>query len=1082
MARTVTLSQLRSDIASQADVVVGSSTRYTSTLLNRLINQSIQRFRERVSTEGMTHYLVATTGTMTSGATSPYAFKVLDLSAVSPNVVRVYGVDITVSNVVRSLVHVPFQSRNDYGGPNATGEPEAWSMFQTTSIAILPAPSESYFWTVWYLPLLADLSADGDTFDGVAGWEQWIVWDVVCNLIARDTYATAYALASQQRDAVWQDVIRGATKVTSAGGAVVGRDTLRATTLGRRRGDCGPVTGGSGLPPDGSVTNAMLASAPEGTTKGRMLGAGAGSPTDLTPGQLARNVAVYSGAAAGLVPTGAGSTTLFLREDGTWAAPSIGGSVSGLTLAQIQNIPEPRLLGRFSLGTGAVEALTPSQVGTMLAYFSSGTKGIVAGPTAADGTKFLRDDNLWATPPGGAGGGVTGASPSAMFAFAPLSVLGNSSSASGVSEFLNRGQVASLLPLFGTASGATRGLVYSPTAGVANRFLRDDGSFQGVPSFTPTGIQLTQLAAIPESTILGRTSPSGIPEPLTPAQVATLLPAFTASDKGLVPASGGGTDNFLRADGAFAPPPAGGGGGGANPGLPTMSVQYNLGSGIFGGATGFLFSPSGFGLQLAHNLRMPTGTILLGATGAASAPVGWIGAYSGAINLGFGTGSANPAISIDDFAQAHIRFRAWDQSGQGEPREWMRIQRNVASGSIGLIFGNNTDTDTQLLGRSSVFLRAGAATGVIRGALGANAAEAFAARPGHHTWSVSGAQKLGLDNDGLNIWGQLGAQLLAHGAPTDKLGAWTPSGFATVATGIYVSASGMLLGIGSGGPQISASGIVLPTGSVQFGASGIATKGDVRGTQRFEMWARRADGTTDVPVARLGAGGLNILTFGGGTEGLAGLDLETTTGQIRSRVGGSTQVTVAANQQRLEGGIRLGIEQLSHSATTDKLATWTASGFANIATGITLGASGYQLSVGSGGPLLTGSGIGMRSGDMEGVRRINGLDGIKLFGFITGGGAASGGQNITAPSGTAFVIPETVTTGQIFACVPTLAIHGDKLLIENRTSLSHMLNNTGTGMGVASGFIATLAPSMGIAVRFASGAWEYRDRYQLGGS
>lgn len=34
---------------------------------------------------------------------------------------------------------------------------------------------------------------------------------------------------------------------------------------------------------------------------------------------------------------------------------------------------------------------------------------------------------------------------------------------------------------------------------------------------------------------------------------------FTGAASGLVPASGGGTSNFLRADGSFAPPPSGGG-------------------------------------------------------------------------------------------------------------------------------------------------------------------------------------------------------------------------------------------------------------------------------------------------------------------------------------------------------------------------------------------------------------------------------------------------------------------------------------------------------------------------------------------
>lgn len=51
------------------------------------------------------------------------------------------------------------------------------------------------------------------------------------------------------------------------------------------------------------------------------------------------------------------------------------------------------------------------------------------------------------------------------------------------------------------------------------------------------------------------------------------LNAFTTSLKGLVPASGGGTTNFLRADGAWAAPP-GGGGGGVNPGTATHFCYY----------------------------------------------------------------------------------------------------------------------------------------------------------------------------------------------------------------------------------------------------------------------------------------------------------------------------------------------------------------------------------------------------------------------------------------------------------------------------------------------------------------------------
>jgi hypothetical protein len=43
---------------------------------------------------------------------------------------------------------------------------------------------------------------------------------------------------------------------------------------------------------------------------------------------------------------------------------------------------------------------------------------------------------------------------------------------------------------------------------------------------------------------------------MTPAQATALLNLFGASLKGLAPASGGGTTNFLRADGAWAQPAA----------------------------------------------------------------------------------------------------------------------------------------------------------------------------------------------------------------------------------------------------------------------------------------------------------------------------------------------------------------------------------------------------------------------------------------------------------------------------------------------------------------------------------------------
>lgn len=70
-----------------------------------------------------------------------------------------------------------------------------------------------------------------------------------------------------------------------------------------------------------------------------------------------------------------------------------------------------------------------------------------------------------------------------------------------------------------------------------------------------------KLAQVPTATFKGRiTASTGNVEDLTATQATSLLDTFTSSSKGLVGASGGGTTNFLRADGTWATPSGGGGG------------------------------------------------------------------------------------------------------------------------------------------------------------------------------------------------------------------------------------------------------------------------------------------------------------------------------------------------------------------------------------------------------------------------------------------------------------------------------------------------------------------------------------------
>jgi hypothetical protein len=117
-----------------------------------------------------------------------------------------------------------------------------------------------------------------------------------------------------------------------------------------------------------------------------------------------------------------------------------------------------------------------------------------------------------------------------------------------------------------TVSGS--GLVWNIDAGVVTatelatnavttiKILNDNVTTAKIAN---NNVTLAKMADIATSSILGRvTAATGDPEVLTGTQATTLLDPFTSVLQGLAPASGGGTANFLRADGTWAAPVTGG--------------------------------------------------------------------------------------------------------------------------------------------------------------------------------------------------------------------------------------------------------------------------------------------------------------------------------------------------------------------------------------------------------------------------------------------------------------------------------------------------------------------------------------------
>jgi hypothetical protein len=90
----------------------------------------------------------------------------------------------------------------------------------------------------------------------------------------------------------------------------------------------------------------------------------------------------------------------------------------------------------------------------------------------------------------------------------------------------------------------------------ANRTIAlDDGGIT-TAKLDDGAVTLGKMADLVAARLIGSVA-GGTPAALNGTQVTALLDNFTSALKGLVPASGGGTSAFLRADGSFAVPPAG---------------------------------------------------------------------------------------------------------------------------------------------------------------------------------------------------------------------------------------------------------------------------------------------------------------------------------------------------------------------------------------------------------------------------------------------------------------------------------------------------------------------------------------------
>ena len=286
-----------------------------------------------------------------------------------------------------------------------------------------------------------------------------------------------------------------------------------------------------------------------------------------------------------ITPGGAGATrTLTIAAAGSVTSVSVvtANGVSG-SVATATTTPAITL----TLG-----AITPSSVATGTISGTTGTfTGLVLTPASIAGGAGLRlphgaapttpaDGDMWTTTAGifvrvngatqgplAAGGSGTVTSVSVTTANGVSGTVATATTTPAITLTLG-----AITPSSIVASGTISGSNLSGTnTGDQTITLTGNVTGSGTGSFVTTiaanAVTLANMAQVLTATFLGRvTAATGNVEALTATQATSLLNTFPSALKGLVPASGGGTTTFLRADGTFAVP-AGGGSGGVSTGL-----------------------------------------------------------------------------------------------------------------------------------------------------------------------------------------------------------------------------------------------------------------------------------------------------------------------------------------------------------------------------------------------------------------------------------------------------------------------------------------------------------------------------------
>lgn len=201
MGRSVTLTLLREAVRTRYDLpTFSSSTFITTTHVNALLNASLQAYTAMLcEAYGDSYFTTSATAATSAGVgTNALPTRFYKLT-------RLWWVRATDDVVPIRRANAAELALASYSARSWTEYGPRYRLQGTANVQWLPKPDAVYNVVFDYVQLPADLSADGDVFEGGPGWDEWVVNDVCAKIAAREEKDPSVYMAHR---ADWEARIR----------------------------------------------------------------------------------------------------------------------------------------------------------------------------------------------------------------------------------------------------------------------------------------------------------------------------------------------------------------------------------------------------------------------------------------------------------------------------------------------------------------------------------------------------------------------------------------------------------------------------------------------------------------------------------------------------------------------------------------------------------------------------------------------------------------------------------------------------------------------------------------------------------